>query len=175
MWLQSNSTVNKIPIHPSICTFNDCDQTWWITWWGMCCCSGSSFSCAWCQHACSHLPYEKRCRRNYCNNANEAVVFLYAGGSCGHIIGCLQCKCEVIVLHQQLPTVLKSLLSQLSWTLAMSCQLVPCLREPSSAAWRRSPVTEASWLVLQETTPQSFPTTLRPRSPESSCLPAPRK
>lgn len=74
-----------------------------------------------------------------------------------------------------LKLVLSSLVPQLSWTLVMSCPLAQCLREPSSAALRRSPVTEASWPVLQETTPQSSPTTPRPRSPESSCPQAPRR
>lgn len=64
---------------------------------------------------------------------------------------------------------------QLSLTLAMSCPLEQCLREPSSAAWRRSQETGASWPVLQETTPQSSLTTQRPRNPESSFHQAQRK
>lgn len=64
---------------------------------------------------------------------------------------------------------------QLSWTSATSCPSAPCLREPSSAALRRSPVTEASWLVRLETTPPSSPTTPRPRNPESSSPLAPRR
>lgn len=36
-------------------------------------------------------------------------------------------------------------------------------------------MTEESWLVHQETTPQLSPTTLRRRSPESNCHQAPRK
>lgn len=66
-------------------------------------------------------------------------------------------------------------IQQLSWTSATSCPSAQCLREPSSAALRRSPVTEASWPVRLETTPPSSPTTLRPRSPESSSPLVPRR
>ena len=64
---------------------------------------------------------------------------------------------------------------QLSWTSGMSCLSAQCLKEPSSAAWRRNPETGANWPALQETTPQSSPTTPRPGSPESSCPQAPRR
>lgn len=64
---------------------------------------------------------------------------------------------------------------QLSWISATSCQSVECPREPSSAVWRKSLVTVASWPVHQETTPQLFPTTPRLRSPGSSCPQAQRK
>lgn len=64
---------------------------------------------------------------------------------------------------------------QLSSISATSCPWVECLREPSSAVWRRSLETVASWPAHQETMPQLSPTTLRPRSPESSCPQAQRK
>lgn len=67
------------------------------------------------------------------------------------------------------------LIPQLSWTLATFCPSAPCLREPSSAAWRRSPATAANWPAPRGTTPQSSPTTRRPRSREWSFPPAPRK